>query len=62
MAVIIREVYQHPSQEGQLSFPPRGVESLKHYIVDEPGYPAEGNDEAEFPGEFVTDSEEEKED
>ncbi len=62
MAVIIREVYQHPSQEGQLSFPPRGAEGLKHYIVDEPGYPAEGNDEAEFPGELITDSEEEKED
>jgi len=34
MAVIIRETYQHPSQEGQLSFPSKGFGSLKPYISD----------------------------
>ncbi len=33
LAVIIREVYQHPSQAGQLSFPPRGPEKLQPYVA-----------------------------
>ena len=32
--VIIREVYQDPSQAGLLSFPPRGGESLHPYLSD----------------------------
>jgi len=32
--VIIREVYQDPSQVGVLSFPPRGGESLRPYVSD----------------------------
>jgi len=32
LTIIIREVYQHPSQAGQLSFPPRGVEKLQPYV------------------------------
>jgi tetratricopeptide (TPR) repeat protein len=32
--VIIREVYQDPSMGGQLSFPPRGGESLRPYLSD----------------------------
>jgi hypothetical protein len=32
--VIIREVYQDPSQAGLLSFPPRGGESLRPYLSD----------------------------
>jgi tetratricopeptide (TPR) repeat protein len=32
--VIIREVYQDPSQTGVLSFPPKGGESLRPYISD----------------------------
>lgn len=32
--VIIREVYQDPSQVGLLSFPPRGGESLRPYLSD----------------------------
>ncbi len=32
--VIIREVYQDPSQAGQLSFPPKGGESLRPYLSD----------------------------
>lgn len=40
MAVIIREVYQHPSQVEQLSFPSKGVEGLSPYTLV-------GGDEAE---------------
>jgi tetratricopeptide (TPR) repeat protein len=32
--VIIREVYQDPSQAGLLSFPPKGGESLRPYLSD----------------------------
>jgi hypothetical protein len=32
--VIIREVYQDPSQAGQLSFLPKGGESLRPYLSD----------------------------
>jgi len=32
--VIIREVYQDPSQAGVLSFPPKGGESLRPYVSD----------------------------
>jgi tetratricopeptide (TPR) repeat protein len=32
--VIIREVYQDPSQTGLLSFPPKGGESLRPYLSD----------------------------
>ncbi len=32
--VIIREIYQDPSQLGQLSFPPKGMESLRLYLSD----------------------------
>ena len=34
MAIIIREVYQHPSQEGHLSFPSKGFGSLRSYVSD----------------------------
>jgi tetratricopeptide (TPR) repeat protein len=35
VAVIIREIYQDPSQAGQLSFPPRGgMEGLRPYLSD----------------------------
>ncbi len=32
LTIIIREVYQHSSQVGQLSFPPRGLEKLQPYV------------------------------
>ncbi|MEE8194492.1 MAG: tetratricopeptide repeat protein [Dehalococcoidales bacterium] len=76
MAIIIREVYQHPSQAEQLSFPARGLGSLRPYVSDtvprrhlEPGVPevkeadyaTAGGDEAEAaPGESIEDSEEEE--
>jgi tetratricopeptide (TPR) repeat protein len=34
MTVIIRETYQHPSQAGKLSFPPRGLEDVRPYVSD----------------------------
>jgi len=34
VTVIIREVYQHPSQIGQLSFPSKGLESPRSYATD----------------------------
>ena len=34
LIVIIREVYQDPSQVGQLSFPPRGLEKLQPYVSE----------------------------
>jgi hypothetical protein len=77
LAVIIRETYQHPSQEGQLSFPSRGFGSLRPYVSDkilrrrieyegavvrEPGFVPTGVDEAELLSEEpVDDSNEEEE-
>jgi len=77
LAVIIRETYQHPSQEGQLSFPSRGFGSLRPYVSDkilrrrieydgaavrEPGFVPAGIDEAELLSEEpVDDSNEEEE-
>ncbi|MFC1934231.1 hypothetical protein ACFLXX_03670, partial [Chloroflexota bacterium] len=37
VTVIIREVYQHPSQEGRLSFPPKGSDSFRPYIEERIG-------------------------
>jgi hypothetical protein len=34
MTVIIRETYQHPSQAGKLSFPPKGMEEVHPYGSD----------------------------
>jgi hypothetical protein len=77
MAVIIRETYQHPSQEGQLSFPSKGFGSLRPYVSDkiirrqieydeamaaEPGYITAGEDETELlSGEPTDDGSEEDE-
>ncbi|MDD5038317.1 MAG: tetratricopeptide repeat protein [Dehalococcoidales bacterium] len=67
VVVIIREVYQDPSQVGRLSFPPKGTEGFRTYVGDriirreleyeealpgEPSYTIIGGDEAELlPGE-----------
>ncbi|MFC1966009.1 tetratricopeptide repeat protein [Chloroflexota bacterium] len=37
VTVIVREVYQDPSQAGRLSFPPRGGESIRPYIEERIG-------------------------
>lgn len=34
VTVMIREIYQHPSQVGRLSFPPKGVEAFRPYVGD----------------------------
>jgi len=34
MTVIIREVYQHPSQVGQLSFPSKGMKGFRPYVAE----------------------------
>ncbi len=59
MTVIIRETFQHPSQAGKLSFPPRGMEEFRSYGSDkllkldseddeeESGYTIIGGDEIE---------------
>lgn len=62
MTVIIREIYQAPSQAGRLSFPSKGVEELRPYgddrmfrleseyeeeMVGESGYTIIGGDEIE---------------
>ncbi len=62
VTVIIREVYQDPSQAGRLSFPPRGLEEVRSPLsdralktepgfeegaVEEPGYTIIGGGEVE---------------
>ncbi|MFC1942035.1 tetratricopeptide repeat protein [Chloroflexota bacterium] len=62
MTIIIRETYQDPSQEGKLSFPPKGLEDVRQYVSDkmlnadseyeeeteeESGYTIIGGDEVE---------------
>jgi len=62
MTIIIREVYQDPSQAGQLSFPSKGFKRIRPYVgdrifrreledeegVEGPGYTIVGGDEAEL--------------
>lgn len=58
MTVIVRETYQHPSQAGKLSFPPKGMEEFRPFVGDkllkvdedeeeESGYTIIGGDEIE---------------
>ena len=37
VTVIIREAYQHPTQAGRLSFPPKGMETVRPYAGDRIG-------------------------
>ena len=50
MTVIIREVYQDPSQVGKLSFPSKGAEEIKPY-VDEKVFKMESEIEETLPEE-----------
>ena len=34
VAIIIREIFQHPSQAGQLSFPSKGLEAVRPFVSD----------------------------
>jgi hypothetical protein len=60
MTVMVREIFQHPSQAGKLSFPPKGMEEFRAYgsdklskveteegEEDESGYTIVGGDEVE---------------
>nr|MBC8477868.1 hypothetical protein [Dehalococcoidia bacterium] len=64
ITIIIREVYQDPSQVGRLSFPPKGLGEVRPYVSDrilkvdeeaaeeESGYTIIGGEEIEvLPGE-----------
>ncbi len=69
VTVMIREVYQHPSQAGRLSFPSKGADGFRPYIGDrmirreleyegalsgQPGYTIIGGEETEvLPEEFT---------
>jgi tetratricopeptide (TPR) repeat protein len=69
MTVIIRETYQHPSQVGKLSFPPKGMEEVRPYNdrllssdadaeeEDESGYTIIGGDGVEVLPEDSEDDE-----
>lgn len=74
VTIIIREIYQAPSQTGQLSFPSKGLESVRPYVSDkilrreeegeeeggeDVGYTIVGGDEVELLPEETTDSENE---
>jgi len=71
ITIIIREIYQDPSQAGQLSFPSRGLEGVRPYVsdrifrrereeeeaVEELGYIIIGEDDVELLPEEPTDVE-----
>ena len=73
MTIIIREVYQDPSQAERLSFPPKGLNEVRPFVsdrvlkleseyegeaVEESGYTVIGGDEIEVMPEESTDSDE----
>ncbi|MFH1381685.1 MAG: tetratricopeptide repeat protein [Chloroflexota bacterium] len=76
VTIIIREVFQHPSQAGRPSFPSRGPEGFRPYIADRiirrgleyeevpegSGYTIIGGDESELSSEESVEIEEEEED
>jgi tetratricopeptide (TPR) repeat protein len=70
LSIIIRETYQHPSQAGRLSFPPKGAEEVRTFSGDgalkdadydeeddDSGYTIIGGDEVEVLTEDSNDSE-----
>ncbi len=47
--VVIREVFQHPSQAGRLSFPPKAIDDFRPYMRDSLlRYELEDEEEGEF--------------
>ncbi len=74
ISVIIREVYQDPSQAGQLSFPSRQIEGVQPYVSDRmfkrgvayedlaeaPGYSIEGQEGTEVLTEELSESDEDE--
>ena len=60
ITIIIRETYQHPSQQGRISFPGRGLEEFRPYIRgglvryelgEEEEEPVPGESEVKWEGE-----------
>jgi len=47
MTVMVREIYQDPSQVGKLSFPPKGMEEFRAYGSDKLTTKIEGEEEEE---------------
>lgn len=73
MTVMIRETFQHPSQAGKLSFPPKGMAEVRAYAndhavkeeseEDDSGYTIIGGDEVEvLPEEREVDDDTENDD
>ena len=77
LSIIIRETYQHPSQVGKLSFPPKGVEEVRTFSSDgalkseanyneededDSGYTIVGGDEVEVLTENSDDSDDDNDD
>jgi len=75
MSIVIREVYQDPSQAGRLSFPAKGIEELRPYVgerilrreleyeeelVEEPGYTIVSEEGTELLPEESPDIDEDK--
>jgi hypothetical protein len=58
MTIIIRETYQHPSQAGKLSFPPKGMEEFRAFAGDRK---VEDDDEEDDSGYTIVGGEEEGE-
>jgi len=50
MTVMVRETFQHPSQVGKLSFPPKGMEEFRTYGTDKLLKVEEGEGEEEDSG------------
>lgn len=53
LSVIIRESYQHPSQAGKISFPPKGMEEVRTFTSDrilkaETGYEEDNEDDSGY--------------
>jgi len=55
VTVMIRETYQHPSQAGKLSFPPKGMEEFKPYTGEQK---LEDEEEEEESGYTITNGDE----
>jgi len=50
VTVMARETYQHPSQAGKLSFPPKGMEEFRAFASDKPRKSDAGDEEEEESG------------
>lgn len=56
--ILIRETYQHPSQRGRLSFPPRGKDEFRPYVWEGIRYDTDEEDRASASENWGEDGEE----